>query len=142
MTFWRSTKHILTIHWISIGCININSIGYNFAALYEVFKKGPVDILFVNKTKLDSSFPDAWLKIDGYQFPSFRKDRNAKGGGKITFIRQRLIVKRLKFLKPKLLKQFAQNWLFLRGCGASFLFTNHLIYRSLKVHFWERVENS
>ena len=75
--------------------------------MYKIFKKGPVDILFVNKTKLDSSFPNAWLKIDGYQFPSFRKDRNAKGGGKITFIRQRLIVKRLKFLKPKLLKQFA-----------------------------------
>ena len=56
-------------------------------------KKAPIDILCIDETKLDSSFPDAQFKIGGYQFPPFRKDRNTKGGGKLVFIRHGLLVK-------------------------------------------------
>ena len=38
--------------------------------------------LCIDETKLDTSFPDSQFKIDGYQFPLFRKDRDSKDGGK------------------------------------------------------------
>ena len=46
----------------------------------EVLSNTPIDVLCVNETKLDSSFPDHQFKIEGYQFPPFRSDRNSKGG--------------------------------------------------------------
>ena len=33
-----------------------------------------IDILCIDETKLDTSFSDSQFKIDGYQFPLFRKD--------------------------------------------------------------------
>ena len=36
---------------------------------------------------LDDTFPDAQFKINNYQYPPFRRDRNLKGGGKIVYIR-------------------------------------------------------
>ena len=51
-------------------------------------------MLCIDETKLDNSFPDSLFKIDGYQFSTFRQDRNAKGGGKIVFIRHELIFKK------------------------------------------------
>ena len=56
-------------------------------------KKTPIDILCIDETKLDSTLPDAQFKIDGHQFSPLKNDRNAKGGGKIVFIRHGLIVK-------------------------------------------------
>ena len=44
------------------------------------------------------------MKIDGYQFPPFRKDRRVKGGGKIGFIWHGPIVKRLKIFETKTAK--------------------------------------
>ena len=58
--------------------------------------KSPIDILCVDETKLDSSYPDAQLKIPGYQYTLYCKDRNKNGGDKIVFIRKGLITKRLK----------------------------------------------
>ena len=54
------------------------------------------------ETKLDDSFPDSQFKINGYQFPFLRKDRDNKGGGKIVFLRQGLIINRLKQLETKI----------------------------------------
>ena len=51
--------------------------------LREVLSNAPIDVLCVDETKLDSSFPDHQFKIEGYQFPPFRGDRNSKGGGKL-----------------------------------------------------------
>ena len=81
--------------------MNINSIRNQFSALCDILKKAPLDILCVDETKLDDSFPDSQFKVDGYQFPPFRRDRNAKGGGKIVFIRNGLIVKRLQTFETK-----------------------------------------
>ena len=45
-----------------------------------VLSNAPIDVLCVDETKLDSSFPDHQFKIEGDQFPTFRRDRNSKGG--------------------------------------------------------------
>ena len=58
--------------------------------------KAPIDILCIDETKIDESFPDPQFLIENYQFPSYRRDRNFKGGGKIVYVRQGLISKRLK----------------------------------------------
>ena len=46
-----------------------------------------IDILMVLETKLDSSFPQAHFKIEGY-VPPFRYDRNSHGVGILLFIRE------------------------------------------------------
>ena len=64
-------------------------------SLKEVLKKVNLDVLCTDKTKLDSSFPDQF-KIEGYQFPPLRRDRNSKGGGKMVFIKEGFIAKQMK----------------------------------------------
>ena len=54
------------------------------------------------ETKLDDSFPDSQFKINGHQFPFLRKDRDNKGEGKIVFLKQGLIINRLKQLETKI----------------------------------------
>lgn len=41
------------------------------------------------------NFPDVHFHNEGYQYPQFRRDRDKKGGGKIIFMREGLIAKRL-----------------------------------------------
>ena len=53
-------------------------------------------MLCIDETKLDSSFPDHEFKIEGYQFPHLRRDRNSKGGGKMVFIKEGFIAKQMK----------------------------------------------
>ena len=60
-----------------------------------VLSNAPIDVLCVDETKLDSSFPDHQFKIEGYQFPPFRRDRNSKGGGKLVYLRECFIAKRI-----------------------------------------------
>ena len=54
------------------------------------------------ETKLDDSFPDSQFEINGHQFPFLRKYRDSKGGGKIAFLKQGLIINRLKQLETKI----------------------------------------
>ena len=83
--------------------------------------KAPIDILCIDETKLDESFPDSQFKIDNYQYPPFRRDRNSKGGGKIVYVRQGLITKRLKKMNLKVLKLFALSLQSLRKNGVFYL---------------------
>ena len=78
-----------------IGCININSLKEKVTPLRDVLPNAPIDVLCVDETKLDSSFPDHKFKIEGYQFPLFRRGRNSKGGGKLVYLREGFIVKRM-----------------------------------------------
>ena len=79
-----------------IGYLNINSLRNKIGALREIISKnGSLEILCIDETKLDSSYPDAQFKIDGYQFPPLRRDRDKNGGGKMVFIKEGLIVNRL-----------------------------------------------
>ena len=64
-------------------------------ALRVITKSFPLDILCINETFLDDSFPDHKFKIDGYRFPSFRRDRNKFGGGKAVYVKNGLILMRL-----------------------------------------------
>ena len=59
--------------------LNINSIRYKHADLFTLIDSN-IDVLVIGETKLDSSFPNSQLEVDGYKSP-FRKDRNSNGGG-------------------------------------------------------------
>ena len=85
-----------------VGYLNINSLRNKIDDLREVCKKVQIDILCIDETKLDDSFPDSQFKINGYQFPFLRRDRDNRGEGKIVFIKQGLIVNRLKQLETKI----------------------------------------
>ena len=76
-----------------IGYININSLKEKVIPLREVLSNAPIDVLCVDETKLDSSFPYHQFKIEGYQFPPFRRDRNSKGGGELVYLREEFIAK-------------------------------------------------
>ena len=69
-------------------------------------KKVQIDTLCIDESKLDDSFPDSQFKINEYQFPFLRRDRDNRGGGKIVFIKQDLVVNRLKQLELKSQKCF------------------------------------
>ena len=47
--------------------------------------KGNVDVSMISERKLDESFPSMQFNIDGYNI--FRSDRNAKGSGILTYVR-------------------------------------------------------
>ena len=44
---------------------------------------------------VDASFSEAQFHIEGYHYVTFRQDRGKNIGGKIIFIRESLITKRL-----------------------------------------------
>ena len=69
---------------VVIGHININSIRNKFDMLSSMVKDS-IDILMVSETKLDSSFPQAQFRMEGYALP-FRCDRSSHGGGFLLFI--------------------------------------------------------
>ena len=78
-----------------IGHLNIISLRNEITQLREVCWKAPIDVLCVDETKLGVSFSGAQFHIEGYQYPPFRRDRDKNGGGKMIFIREGLIAKRL-----------------------------------------------
>ena len=63
--------------------------------LRKICRKTQIHVLCIDETKLDESFPDAQFHIEGYQYPAFRKDRNKNGGGKIVYVKEGLIAKRI-----------------------------------------------
>ena len=75
-----------------IGYLNVNSIRYKFHELREIFDDKLVDIFTIAETKIDSSFNSNLFSADGYKLD--RRDRNAHGGGIMTFIRSDLPVRR------------------------------------------------
>ena len=52
-----------------ISYLNINSLSRKIDALRQICKTASPEILCINKTKLDSSFPDSQFRIDGYISP-------------------------------------------------------------------------
>ena len=75
--------------------MNIKSIRNKIISLRELVNKAPIDILCTDETKIDESFPDSQFFIENYQFPPYRRD------GKIVYVRQGLISKRLKSFESK-----------------------------------------
>ena len=59
-------------------------------------KKSSLEITSIDETKLDESSPDQPFKIDGHQFPPLTRDRDKHGGGNVVFVKEGLIVNRIK----------------------------------------------
>ena len=78
-----------------IGYLNINLFENKVIYFGEICHQARIDIICVDATKLDASYPDSQFQIDGYQFLPFRRDRNKYGGGKIVYVREAFIAKRL-----------------------------------------------
>ena len=56
-----------------IEYLNINSLGNKINYLREVFLIWPIDIVCIDETKIDPSFPDTQFHSDGYQLLPFRR---------------------------------------------------------------------
>ena len=80
----------------------LNSLGNKIIDLRKIMNKASTGIVCIDETKLDESFPEFQFHIENYQFSSFRRDRNSKGGGKLVFVKKGLISKRVKDLEIKL----------------------------------------
>ena len=80
----------------NIGYLNINHLSIKVDYPREICSKSPIDILCTDERKLDSSYPEAQFEIPVYQYSPYREDRNKNGIGKIVFIMEDLITKRLK----------------------------------------------
>ena len=77
-----------------VASININSIRYKFEELKLIIKDN-VDILIIQETKVDNTFPVSKFLIDGFNSP-YRRDRTSLGGGLMVFIREHIPAKKLK----------------------------------------------
>ena len=77
-----------------ISYLNINHFENKVINFREICHQAPIDIICVDETKLDSSYPDSQFHIDGYQFPPFRKDRNKYGEGKNCLCKRRVHCKK------------------------------------------------
>ena len=65
--------------------LNINSIRNKFCEIYDVMNNNYVDIFGISETKLDDSFTNAQFNIQNFKI--YRKDRNARGGGLMLYVR-------------------------------------------------------
>ena len=77
------------------GYLNINSLRNKINDLRKICRKSQIHILCLENTILDESFLDAQFHIGGYQYPAFRKDCNKNSGGKIVYVKEELIAKRI-----------------------------------------------
>ena len=82
---------------VVLATLNINSLRNKFSSLMELVS-GNIDILVIEETKIDSTFPEAQFCIPGYKKP-FRKDRNAHGGGIIVYVREDIPSRELNSFK-------------------------------------------
>ena len=76
----KNTNKVILAH------LNINSIRNKFSSLKELVSDN-IDVLVIEETKLNETFPEKAFMIPGYKKP-FRKDRNSYGGGILVFIRE------------------------------------------------------
>ena len=92
---FTSTKSIKAKHPKNLffGHLNVNSIRNKFVSIQELIKR-TFDIFLISETKIDDSFPNAQFKIEGYK--SFRKDRDAFGGGLLFYVNEKLNCRSLK----------------------------------------------
>ena len=81
-----------------------------------------IDISVLTESKIESSFPNAQFRIDGF-FPPFRLKQNRFGGAVLTYIREDILYKQLtKHILPDYIEGiFAEinlritNWLLFGG---------------------------
>ena len=84
---------IKNVNKLVIGTLNINSLSAKFDQLSEVIGNH-LDILAIQETKLDSSYPTQQFALTGYSEP-YRLDRNRDGGGVLIYVREDIPSKQL-----------------------------------------------
>ena len=90
---------IKNVNRVAIGHININSIRNKFDMLSSMAKDN-IDNLMVSEIKLDSSFPQAQFRIEGYA-PPFRCDRKFHDRGVLLFVREDIPTKIIRITPLK-----------------------------------------
>ena len=83
------------LHNALIAYLNINGLRNRVIDLGEILKDLPLGYLLIKETKSDESLPSSQIKLNGYEVRASR-DRHEHGGGRIEFVRQGFICKRLK----------------------------------------------
>ena len=73
---------------IVIGNLNVNSLRNNIEAVEELVQN-KVDICFLSETKIDESFPNQQIMINGYKL--FHKGRNCHSGGILYYINENIL---------------------------------------------------
>ena len=91
--FSNFNDHLWLNRWHQTNDFDSDADGsINFRTAYQNNPLiGYINILFVDKTKLDASFPDLQFKMSGYQFPRVRRDHNSKGRGEIVLLAKALL---------------------------------------------------
>ena len=115
------SQHRVIVH------LNINSLNWKIISQREILSKAPIE----------SRFPDAQFKINGYQHPAIGRDGNSKGGGKIVLIRKDIIAKSLTELETKTAEKICVEFQIINKKWC-ILFA----YRPLKLtknHFFNRI---
>ena len=84
---------IKNINRLIIGTLNINSLASKFEQL-KLVMKNTLDVLILQETKLDSSFPPGQFILEGYSQP-YRLDRNRNGGGVMIYVKENIPSKQL-----------------------------------------------
>ena len=78
---------------VIIATLNVTSLVSKFDEL-KVIEQRFFDILIINETKLDASFPVNQFFINGFSTP-YRLDRNRNEGGIIIYVRENISRKML-----------------------------------------------
>ena len=112
-TIWYTTKilrelRIKNVNRVIIGTLNINSLPEKFEQL-KLLIGNYLDILVIQETKLDSSFPKDQFLIEGYTKP-YRLDRNRCGGGVMIYVREDIPSKVFNKHTFTYVKFFYHNW--------------------------------
>lgn len=66
-----------------IGNLNINSLPLKFLEVQDWI--GSLDILIIQGTKIDGTFPNSQFSVQGYNL--YRRDRKKGGGGFLVYVR-------------------------------------------------------
>jgi hypothetical protein len=70
---------------MSLSHVNINSLKHKFDYFHSILSEGILDVLCLTETKLDETYSANLFHCKG--FKCHRKDRNARSGGIMVFIR-------------------------------------------------------
>ena len=81
---------------VVLATLNINSLRNKLSSLDIVSNN--IDVMIIEETKLDASFPDGQFIVPGYKQP-YRRDRDCNGGGVIVYIREDIPSKKLDSFK-------------------------------------------
>ena len=69
---------------VIIGHLNVNSVGSKISEIKELQRVCGLDVLVLSESKLDESFKQELLDIDGYS--CIRQDKRSNSGGLLTYI--------------------------------------------------------